>query len=510
MELIFDNFAGGGGASTGIAQAIGREVDYAINHDPDSIAMHTVNHPDATHFCEDVWEVDPRKLAAGRPVGLAWFSPDCKHFSKAKGGKPVDKNIRGLAWLAVKYAATVKPRVIVLENVEEFVGWGPLDDTGRPDQTRKGITFNSFVNALRRNGYQVDHRMLRASDYGVPTIRKRLFLIARRDGLPIRWPTPTHGDPDAAGFAESGLKPWLPASSIIDWSLPCPSIFGRKRPLADNTMRRIAVGIQKYVLDDPNPFIVRIGQQGYGGDGLQYSVDQPLTTITSKAEHCLVCPTLIQTGYGERQGQAPRVPGLGKPLGTVVAGGAKHALVAAFLAKHYGGNYTGAGSDLRQPVHTITGTDHNALVAAHLVNLKGSSRRDSSMRRPVPTICAGGLHVGEVRAFLVKQYSTGGQWQDCRQPLHTVSAKDRFGLVTIAGQDYEIADIGMRMLEPHELFAAHDFPADYVIDRDPEGKKVPKYKQVARCGNSVPPTLARVIVEANYRERDAARETAAA
>lgn len=497
-EMVVDNFAGGGGASTGIEQAIGRPVDIAINHDPHALAMHKVNHPLTKHYCESVWDVDPRQVC-DRPVGLAWFSPDCKHHSKARGGKPVDKNIRGLAWVALKWAGTVKPRIIVIENVEEFVSWGPLVD-GKPCPKRKGNTFRSFVKALEQKGYAVEHSELVAADYGAATSRKRFFLIARCDGQPITWPEKTHGP---------NLKqPYKTAAEIIDWSLPCHSIFlnpdeakkvGVRRPLADNTLRRIAKGIFKFVIDNPKPYIVRIGQTGFGGDGMQYSVDKPLTTVTSKAEHCLVSPTLIQTGYGERKGQSPRALNLHKPLGTVVAGGGKHALCAAFLAKHYGGNYKGCGINPNAPLHTITAQDHHAVVTSHLLKLKGQEYGHAT-DGTLPTICSGGTHIGEVRAFLTKFYGTniGLPLSD---PLHTVTSKARFGLVTVAGEDYQIVDIGMRMLQPHELFAAHDFPADYIIDKRADGTKVPKSRQVAAVGNSVPVPFARAIVEANFSQQ---------
>lgn len=533
QEIIVDNFAGGGGASTGIQLAIGRSVDVAINHDPDAIAMHKANHPDTEHYCESVWDINPRQVTGGRPVGLCWFSPDCKHFSKAKGGKPVEKHIRGLAWIAVRWAATVRPRVIMLENVEEFKTWGPLLKDGMPDPDKKGKTFQAFINALKRQGYRVDWRELKACDYGAPTIRKRFFLVARCDGRPIVWPKPTHGDPSSPEVKSGKLKPWKTAAEIIDWSLPCPSIFERKRPLAENTMRRIARGIQKFVIDNPEPFVIkvnhhgaefrgqeigeplqtitakngwgvvtpyiaRIGQTGFGGDRMSYPIIDPLTTVVSKAEHLLVSPTLIQMGYGERKGQEPRVPGLDKPLGTVVAGGRKHALVAAFLAKHYGGNYTGPGASMNEPVPTVTTVDHNALVTSHLVKMKGTNI-GQPVTDPVQTITAGGLHFGEVRAFLLKYYGTG-EGQALSEPVHTITTKDRFGLITIHGQDYQIVDIGMRMLEPHELFAAQGFPADYIIDQDCDGKRYSKAKQVARCGNAVPPPFAEALVRANLPE----------
>jgi len=567
-----DNFAGGGGASTGIELAIGMSVDIAINHDPVAIAMHKVNHPDTEHFCESVWDVDPRKATKGRPVALCWFSPDCKHFSKAKGGKPVEKHIRGLAWVAVRWAATVRPRVIILENVEEFKTWGPLIaktdlKTGRmlklirsedededdkiivsesgevvppdqsiliPDPKQKGRTFNSFINALKRQGYQVEHKELRACDYGAPTIRKRFFLIARCDGRPIVWPKPTHGNPESAEVKSGKLLPWRTAAEIIDWSLPCPSIFERKRPLAENTMRRIARGIQKFVIDNPKPFIVRIGQTGFGGDRMQYQVEQPLTTVTTKAEHLLITPVIARQ-FGQSVGHS-----VTDPLGTITAGGmGKSQLVTAFLAKHYGGNYTGPGSSLGEPIHTVTTTDHNALVTAflskyhgetpgtgvrgqlpdepiktvdtsnrfalvtsHLIKFRGTGpgmNIGQPVKEPLHTVSAGGTHMGEVRAFLLKYYGadTG---QVLTEPLHTITTKHRFGLVTVQGQEYQIVDIGMRMLEPHELFAAQGFPETYIIDRDAEGNKFSKANQVARCGNAVPPQLAEHLVGANLPE----------
>lgn len=538
-ELIIDNFAGGGGASCGIELALGRHVDVAINHDPEAVAMHEANHPQTKHYCESVWDVDPLQVTQGRPVGLAWFSPDCKHFSKAKGGKPVEKKIRGLAWVVLRWAALVRPRVIILENVEEFKTWGPLTEQGMPCPKRKGQTFRSFVRQLQEKGYAVETRELRACDYGAPTIRKRLFMIARCDGQPIAWPEPTHGAPDTDGVKAKRLKPWRTAADCIDWSLPCPSIFERARPLAENTMKRIARGLKRYVLDASDPFIVKCNHTStktvydcFRGS----AIDEPLKTITAShgmgvvapylTEHAnsstqrnfaadeplrtqcaqikgghfaTIVPTLIQTGYGERQGQAPRAPGLDKPLGTVVASGTKHAVVGAFLAKHFGGNYTGPGADLAEPAHTVTATDHHALVASSMVKLRGTSAA-ASAAEPLHTISAGGTHHAEVRAFLVKYYSEGGQDQDCREPMHTIPTKDRLGLVTVAGQEYQIADIGMRMLEPHELYAAQGFPSTYIIAPVLNGKRLPKHAQVRMCGNSVCPPLAKALVAANVPE----------
>ncbi len=555
-ELIIDNFAGGGGASTGIEAAIGRHVDVAINHDPAAIAMHKVNHPHTKHYCESVWEVDPREVANGRPVGLAWFSPDCKHFSKAKGGKPVEKNIRGLAWVAVRWAATVKPRVIILENVEEFKTWGPLLEGSKPDPKQKGRTFNSFVNALKRHGYKVDWRELRACDYGASTIRKRFFLIARCDGRPIVWPKPTNGDPSRLDVIGGKLKPWRTAAEIIDWSIPCPSIFERERSLAENTLKRIAKGIQKFVIDNPQPFIinykfdnepedinrplstitavnghyvvepfvVKVNHQG--GDFRGQAIDEPMQTVTAKNGWGIVTPTIMVNNSGHSGSKvdfplmtvttgnhhalvAPVIArefgeSIGHkaddPLGTITAGGGGHSkLVAMFISKYYAGNYNGAGADLTDPTPTITSKDHNALITSHLIKLRGTNI-GSPTTEPVHTITAGGLHIGEVRAFLLKYYGASDNGQSMNEPLHTVTTKDKFGLVTVEGQDYQIVDIGMRMLEPHELFAAQGFPKSYIIDRDCDGKRYSKAAQVARCGNAVPPPLAEYLVRANLPE----------
>lgn len=498
-EIIVDNFAGGGGASTGIEAALGRPVDIAINHDPDAIAMHTINHPHTKHYCESVWNINPREATNGQPVGLAWFSPDCKHFSKAKGATPVNKEIRGLAWIAMRWAATVKPRIIMLENVEEFKTWGPVID-GKPCPARKGKTFASFKRQLEQLGYTVDHRNLIASDFGAPTIRKRFFLIARCDGQPIVWPTPTHGNPERLDFKKSALKKWKTAADIIDWSIPCPSIFSRKKPLAENTLRRIARGIQRYVIDNPKPFIVRIGQQGFGGSGMQYETGQPLTTITTKAEHCLVTPVIVNCANSKTTGRGPNTWTTEEPTRTITASPG-FAVVSTFLAKHYGGNYSGAGAAIDDPLPTVTTVDHNALVTTHLLHLRNNCDA-RSVEQPLPTLTAGGGHVGEVRAFLIKYYGNEKEGVSLREPLHTVTAQDRFGLVTVRGEQYQIVDIGMRMLEPHELFAAQGFPRDYIIDRDAEGNPIPKYKQVARCGNSVCPALSEALVRANYSQAE--------
>lgn len=494
LELVVDNFAGGGGASIALEAAIGRPVDIAINHDEQALCMHRANHPYTHHEVADVWDVDPRAMCAGRPVQVAWFSPDCTHHSKAKGGKPRKKEIRGLAWVVIRWAATVRPRIIFLENVEEFEQWGPLGPDGRPCPQRIGITFKSFVRQLEKYGYRVDWQNLVASDYGAPTTRKRLFLVARCDGQPIQWPAPTHGNPKAPGFKGSRLKPWRTAAECIDWSLPCPSIFERKRPLADNTLRRIARGIDRFVVNNPKPFIVSY----YGRDQFRgQSIDEPLRTQTTENRFALVCPTLATIDHGSSQNGAWSAE---HPI-TTVTSKARHALVCAFLAKHYTG-VTGHG--LEQPIGTVTATDHHSLVTSHLVKMRGSNT-GQPVTEPLQTICAGGTHFGEVRAFLIKYYSSGGQWQGLDEPMHTITGNARLGLVMVHGEPYQIVDIGLRMLQPHELFKAQGFPNDYIIDPDFNGKPLTKTAQVKMCGNSVSPPPATALIRANLTHPATAR-----
>lgn len=483
-ELIVDNFAGGGGASTGIEMATGYSVDIAINHDPEAIKMHKANHPDTKHYCESVWDVNPVKVCRGHPVGLAWFSPDCKHFSKAKGGKPKDKNIRGLAWVALRWAGLVRPRAIMLENVEEFKTWGPLNRRHRPVKSKQGQTYRKFLKQLQDLGYQVETRELVAADYGAPTMRKRFFLIARCDGCPIVWPEPTHAPRDSESVRSGRLLPYQGAYTQIDFSLPCPSIFDSKeeikakygikakRPLAEKTMQRIARGLQKFVLDNPEPFIVQTGMNS------------------------VAMPTLIQyhseTAEGEVRGQ-----NLEDPVMTVDAAN-RYGLVSAFIQKYFDGGYTGAGADLERPLPTVTSVDHNSICAAHLIQMNNHcDGRD--IVAPIQTITAGDGHFGEVRAFLVKYYGCG-TGQEIENPLDTVTARDRFGLVTIRGVDYAIVDIGLRMLEPRELYGCQGFPEDYIIDRDYEGKEYPRSEQVKRCGNAVCPPIPAALVRANLPE----------
>lgn len=490
-EIIVDSFSGGGGTSVAIETAIGRPPDIAINHDPEAIAMHKKNHPHTRHLCESVWDVNPLEATWGRPVGLAWFSPDCKHFSKAKGGKPVNKKIRGLAWVAIRWAAKVKPRIIILENVEEFQTWGPLKGRKkkRPCPARKGQYFKLFVSHLQALGYQVEWKELKACDFGAPTSRKRLFLVARRDGQPIVWPKPTHGPGRA--------HPYRTAADCIDWSLPCPSIFGRKKPLAENTLRRIARGLKKYVLESADPFIVRIGHTGHGDSGKVRGINSPLGTVTTKAEHCLISPVLAELGHADKPGKNRAPADLNQPAGTIMAGGGKYALVSAFLAKHYGGV---TGQDLEKPLGTVTTVDHHSLVTSHLVKLRGSTathlQTAKDLRDPSPTITAGGLHLAEVRAFLIKYYGTDGD-PVLADPLHTITTKHRFGLVTVAGQDYQIADIGLRMLSPKELFLCQGFPEAYKFAIKYQGKPLSKAAQVRMCGNSVSPPCGAALILAN-------------
>ncbi|HEY2509486.1 MAG TPA: DNA cytosine methyltransferase [Polyangiaceae bacterium] len=496
-EIVVDNFAGGGGASTGIERATDRSPDLAINHNENALSMHQRNHPRTRHLHGDVWDVDPVAVCAGRPVGLAWFSPDCTDFSRAKGKRPRSPRVRALAWVVIRWARTVRPRVIFMENVGEFADWGPLDAEGEPDPAKRGRTFKHWLGKLRGAGYQVEYRELRACDYGAPTIRKRLFLIARCDARPIVWPIPTHG---------FGGQPHRAAAECIEWALPCPSIFGRKKALAENTLRRIARGVQRFVLESGQPFLIPTTHQG---DSRVHSIAEPLRTVTgaNRGELALVAPSLIQTGYGERRGQAPRTLDILTPLGTVVGGGQKHGLVSAFLAKHYGhpdrksGGGAVIGSELRSPIGTVTSTDHHSLVTSHMVKLRGTCPDGQRMDAPAPTITAGGTHLGEVRSFLTRFNGTGGP-EPVQLPLGSVTSKPRFGLVRVSGEDYAIADIGFRMLQPRELYRAQSFADSYEIERGHDGRVFTKETQIFLCGNSVPPVMAEALVRANLASRE--------
>lgn len=492
--LIFDYFAGGGGASQGLTDAMSRHVDVAINHCPAAIAMHEANHPATLHLKENVWDVDPVRDLPPGPVAMAWFSPTCTHFSRARGGKPVSKQLRALPWVATRFAKARHPAIVFLENVPEFVTWGPVGADGQPVPEKRGATFRAFVRRLERLGYVVEWRELSAHHYGAPTTRKRLFLVARCDDQPIVWPKATHGP---------GLLPYRTAAECIDWSVPCPSIFERKRPLAEATQRRIAEGIRRYVLDSQRPFIVQVNhgrdvnrsqdagrpmptistKHGFGvvtpalvqynGQSNAQDIGAPVPTLTTKDRFALLSPTLIQTGYGERKGQAPRQLDLFSPLGTIVAGGAKHALVSAWIVKHYGGV---VGHEPTRPLGTVTTTDHHGVVAAHLTKFYGTSI-GQPLDAPAPAVTAGGQHIGLVTAFLKRHL---GEHINNR--------------VELEGEVYSIADIGLRMLTPRELARAQGFPADYVLTGT-------QAEQIGRIGNSVCPTVARALVAANTMER---------
>lgn len=617
-EIIVDNFAGGGGASTGIEMATGRSVDIAINHDPNAVAMHTTNHPGTLHYCESVYSIRPKVATAGRPVGLAWFSPDCRHFSKAKGAKPVEKSIRGLAWIVIRWALDVSPRVMMLENVEEFKTWGPLLAAEmRPDPARVGETFQAFVGMLTTGipadhpalvecceflelspeskqtqrlvvglGYDLDYRELRASNLGTPTIRKRFFMVMRRDDQPIVWPEATHGDPKSAAVLAGKLAPFRTAAECIDWSIAARSIFDRKKPLAENTLKRIARGIQRFVIESADPFIVkcnhtstrgkydcfrgqtladplqtitkthgfglaiphltkfrtgatgqpvtepvptvtagtskRPGGNGHalgiveaelapflaGNGGSEYQakprpLDKPAHTILKESRACVVAPVIARQ-FGASVGHRAD-----EPNGTITAGGGgKSQLVSAFLAKHYGGNYTGPGVGLDEPAHSVTTVDHHAVVASHLVKLRGTCRDGQRADEPMPTVTAGGQHVGEVKTTLAVEDYDEDRAQQVLAFLKEYCGPDSTGLVEIDGVTYRIVDIGMRMLQPRELYRAQGFPEWYIIDRDYRGVKYAKDKQVARCGNAVPPPFAEALVRANLPEMCQAREAA--
>ncbi|MEZ3438616.1 MAG: DNA cytosine methyltransferase [Oscillospiraceae bacterium] len=491
-ELIVDNFAGGGGASTGIELAVGRSVDIAINHDPDAIAMHRVNHPNTRHYCESVWDVNPAEICGGRPVGLMWLSPDCKHFSRAKGGKPVSKNVRGLAWIAVRWAATVKPRVIILENVPEFVTWGRLDKDGKPDKNYVGETFRSFVRALKRHGYEVKWGELKACDYGAPTIRKRFFMIARCDNRPIVFPSPTHG-------AGDGLKPYRTAAECIDWSVPCKSIFGREKPLAENTLRRIARGLDKFTLKAGNPFIVK-----YYGGVVGSAISEPLGTITAIDHNALLTPQISPYIMSNNTGNvgAPAT----HPLPTITTGNRNFFTAASLIQYHteqHGAEVR--GQSLSEPIMTVDASPRYALVESHLCILR-RNQDCKSLNEPVPTLCTSPGHLAEVRTKIVK-YPDGynlGNWVEVRELLNKFCgynlSDDEVLLLDIYGEKYFISDIGMRMLEPRELYRAQGFPDDYIIDFDVNGKKYSRSAQVARCGNAVPPPFAEALVRANLPE----------
>lgn len=470
-SLIVDLFAGAGGASEGIRSVLGRDPDVAINHNEAALAAHAANHPGTRHLRGNVWAYAPRDIVGTRSVGLLWASPTCTHFSRAKGA-PLNRReatkVRALAWVVSRWAKDVRPRVICLENVEAFADWGPLLNDGRPCPMRKGFTFRRWVRSLEKEGYVVEWRELRACDYGAPTSRKRLFVVARCDGKPIVWPATTHG---------RGLTPHPSAAECIDWTIPVPSIFGRKKSLAEATLRRIARGVRRFVVENADPFIVPVS---HSGDDRVHSIHEPVRTVTasSGSPFALVAPCLIHRSNGERIGQAPRVYDIEKPVGTIVASGVKHALVAAFLAKHYGG-HEGPGQSLSLPLGTVTCRDHHALVTAR----------------------SSGDRAEDVRAFLTR-YNGGAIGQPAQLPLQTITTARRFGLVTVDGEDFEIRDIGMRMLTPRELARAQGFPDSYALDPIVKGKPLGPTGQIRLIGNSVPPALAAALVRANFAREE--------
>lgn len=495
-ELIVDNFAGGGGASTGIEIATGKSVDIAINHDMEAIKMHKANHPTTRHYCENVWNVNPVEVCQEHPVALAWFSPDCKHFSKAKGGKPKDKNIRGLAWVALKWAGLVRPRVIMLENVEEFKTWGPLNRRHRPIKSKKGQTYRKFLQQLADLGYDIETRELVAADYGAPTMRKRFFMIARCDGKPIVWPESTHAPADSEAVRQGLLKPYVGAYTQLDFSLPCPSIFDSVeeikekygiravRPLAPKTMERIARGLKKFVLDNQEPFIVQVNHTGSKSDYCK-SAYEPLQVITSKHGFGIVEPYMIQigqTGFMTNRSKNG------------------HCLTNSILIQYHSESTEKEvrGQDIKHPIMTVDSSNRYGLVTSFLSKFYKSGIGQDCME-PLHTITCSPGHFAEVRAFLIKYYGHG-TGQDIKSPLDTVTANDRFGLVTIEGVNYQIIDIGLRMLEPRELYGCQGFPEDYIIDCDCNGKSYSRSEQIAKCGNSVSPPIPAALVRANLPE----------
>jgi DNA (cytosine-5)-methyltransferase 1 len=512
-ELLIDNFAGGGGASTGIEGATARSPDFAINHDPKAIAMHAANHPKTRHFCEDVFHVNPREVVGSRTIGLAWFSPDCTYFSKARGAKPfrdrdAARRRRGLAGVVIKWASLPrpkKPRIILMENVEEFQQWGPLDRDGMPDPLRAGLSFRRWLAQLRNCGFEVQFRELVACDYGAPTKRKRLFVIARSDGRPIVWPKPTHGP---------GRLPYRAAAECIDFARPVHSIFltpaeAKKvrviRPLAEKTMARIARGTFRYVLNAPQPFVIPLT---HAGAHRAYPVSGTLPTITSahRGELALIAP-FFDRYYSERPPYVRGARAVDEPMPTITASGNHQTLAAAFLAKHYGG-HENDGAQLGLPMSTTTTRDHHALVTSHLMKMQQNSV-GQDMREPMHTVMAGATRFAEVRAFLLKWYGNEKDGEQIDLPLGTVTTKDRFGLVTVHGERYAIADICMRMLRARELFNAQSFPREYILDVTCNGRALTETDRVALCGNAVPPVMGEVLARANLSDNPVGLEGAA-
>lgn len=481
-------FCGAGGESLGkhlAFQELGLDVHdmlaHAINHWDLAVATHGLNLPWMQVHQEDITRVTARTYGL-KHIAMLWASPSCIHHSRARGGKPREEQQRSHAWEVIeRWLRSAVVDVMLLENVPEFQDWGPLGDDGQPIRERKGESFRAFVGELRSIGYTVDWRVLCAADYGDPTTRRRFFLQAVRDGRPIVWPAPTHRDPRKPELFDAALPPWRSAAECIDWGLPCPSIFDRRRPLADATMRRIAAGVARFVLQG-KPFLVGVGGRMGQGKVNTRGLDRPAPTLTTKGDAALVAPCLVQTSYGEREGQAPRVLDLHQPLGTVVAGGQKHGLVAAFLGKHYGGPRPVNGRDLREPIPTVTAVDHHSAVR---VDLGEASDR-----------------AHQVAAFLLHWYSHGTTSQRVDLPMHTVTTIQRHGLVTVEidGANYAITDIGLRMLEPRELARAMGFP-DWYRWEHADGSPLSKRDAVKMIGNACPVNTVKELIKAVVLQR---------
>lgn len=556
-EIRVDLFAGGGGATMGQEMATGIPVDIAINHDADAISQHKRNHPNAEHYIEDVYEVEPRKATRGRPVGHLHASPECTHHSQAAGGQPRSSASRSLSWVIIKWAGQALPRQISMENVLQILQWGPLvakrcKHTGRvirvdgtvaakgervpvqeqhlvPDRKRRGQTWRRFEQLLRGMGYDLVYGKLKAADYGAATTRERLYLYARRDGVKLAWPTPSHAKTPC-----KGQLPWAPVASCIDWSLPCPSIFldkeeakawGVRRPLAAKTMERLRKGAKRYVIDHADPFIVSVNHSGVEFRG--QSTTSPAHTITGAHGFALVEPTLAPFITEHANGSTQRNMPADDPLRTQVGAvkGGHFALAVAYLAQQNGGFNETPGHHPSRPATSITTTgSQQQIVTANLVTLRKNCV-GADMREPAPTLCASAEHLGlveytlspeaeegalRVAAFLMGYYGSDNIY-DPRDPAATITTRDRLALVTVTikGTPYVIVDIGMRMLTPRELYRCQGFPDNYVIDTGHDGRKFSKRVQVRMVGNSVSPQPMAALIRANMGTQEECMEVAA-
>ena len=514
-DLIIDCFAGGGGASVGIEMALGRQVDIAINHDEQAIRMHKTNHPDTLHLTEDIFKVDLEKYVKGRHVALMWASPDCTSHSKAKGGQPRKQGLRILPWAVYKHAKKILPNVIIMENVEEIQQWGPLDDKGKPIKEREGEEYQRFISKMKNLGYEFDSRELVAADYGAPTTRKRWYAIFCLDGKPIVWPEPTH---NKTGCDEK--KKWVPVSNVLDFSDLGNSIFGRKKPLADNTMKRIARGLEKFVFNNPEPFMVQVNHGG--GNFRGQSIHEPMPTITGKHGFGVITPVTVP--YMLRNNTGAPGSSIKEPVLTITTGG-HHGVVSPLLIQYHSETTRNGvrGQLVGEPIQTIDTSNRYGLVSAFLTKFYKSGT-GQGMDEPLHTITTSPGHFGYVSIYAVDwkriqaagvdeetaqkatwvsefimEYYGCGTGQKVTEPLHTVVTKDRFALITILGNQYAVLDIFLRMLKPEELKLAQGFPKDYIIDRDYNWKRYPISEQVKRIGNSVVPIMAKMLVDANCR-----------